>query len=56
VAAAVEPPVEATAATNEAPAPAPAAGESLSVLERLRGAREQNRARVAAAIRSVTSS
>lgn len=53
--AAVEPVVEATKATvEEAPAPAaPAAGEPLSVLERLRGAREQNRARVAAAIRNI---
>jgi len=40
---------------DEAPAPlAPPPGETLSVLEKLRASREQNRARVAAAIRSVS--
>lgn len=43
-----------TPASAPAPAP-PAAGETLSVLERLRATREQNRARVAAAIRAVSS-
>lgn len=53
-------PVEAEVERADAPAAeAPAAeavesGESLSVLERLRATREQNRARVAAAIRSVS--
>ncbi len=58
VATAAEPAPEAAPAVEEAmpalpEAPAPAAGETLSVLERLRGAREQNRARVAAAIRNI---
>jgi hypothetical protein len=50
------PPVaETVAATPEPAAADPAApGESMSVLERLRATREQNRARVAAAIRGVS--
>jgi hypothetical protein len=57
VAVAVEEPVEEAAApAEEAPAPPAAAPptETLSVLEKLRATREQNRARVAAAIRSVS--
>jgi hypothetical protein len=50
-----EPMVETAAQTEEAPAPpAQPPGETLSVLEKLRATREQNRARVAAAIRSVS--
>jgi len=50
-----EPMVETVGQIEEAPAPpAPPPGETLSVLEKLRATREQNRARVAAAIRSVS--
>ena len=50
-----EPMVETAGQIEEAPAPpAPPPGETLSVLEKLRATREQNRARVAAAIRSVS--
>jgi hypothetical protein len=50
-----EPMVETSAQIEEGPAPvAPPPGETLSVLEKLRATREQNRARVAAAIRSVS--
>ena len=50
-----EPMVETAAQIEEAPTPvAPPPGETLSVLEKLRATREQNRARVAAAIRSVS--
>jgi hypothetical protein len=50
-----EPMAETPAQIEEAPAPLAAPpGETLSVLEKLRASREQNRARVAAAIRGVS--
>jgi hypothetical protein len=52
---AAEPVVEAVVPIEEVPLPMePARAETLSVLERLRASREQNRARVAAAIRAVS--
>ena len=56
VAVIAEEPIVEAAQIDAAPAPAaPPPGETLSVLEKLRATREQNRARVAAAIRSVSS-